>query len=100
MIILCLNCGSSSVKYSLFDHANKVNIAVGLIEKVGYNDAVISQEVPGKEKYEKTKYTFSQFLRHYGQADFGDALLEELDGFVDESRRLRSLGRDDPFQLL
>ncbi len=54
MIILCLNCGSSSVKYSLFDHANKVNIAVGLIEKVGYNDAVISQEVPGKEKYEKT----------------------------------------------
>ena len=53
MIILCLNCGSSSVKYSLFDHANKRNIAVGLIEKVGYSDAVISQEVPGKEKYEK-----------------------------------------------
>lgn len=53
MIILCLNCGSSSVKYSLFDYANKRNIAVGLIEKVGYDDAIISQEAPGKDKYEK-----------------------------------------------
>jgi len=53
MIILCLNCGSSSVKYSLFDYTNKRNIAVGLVEKVGYDDAIITQEVPGKDKYEK-----------------------------------------------
>lgn len=53
MIILCLNCGSSSVKYSLFDWKNKKNIAVGLIERVGSQEAVISQEAPGKDKYEK-----------------------------------------------
>ncbi len=52
MIILCLNCGSSSVKYSLFDWEKKVNIAVGLIERVGTQEALISQEVPGKDKYE------------------------------------------------
>ncbi|MBQ4493764.1 MAG: acetate kinase [Elusimicrobiaceae bacterium] len=54
MIILCLNCGSSSVKYSLFDQTNKRNIAVGLIERVGYDDAQITQEAPGKDKFEKT----------------------------------------------
>ncbi|MDR0952850.1 MAG: acetate kinase [Elusimicrobiota bacterium] len=54
MIILCLNCGSSSVKYSLFDWENKRNIAVGLVERVGQPEAVISQEAPGKEKFEKT----------------------------------------------
>lgn len=54
MIILCLNCGSSSVKYSLFDNTAKRNIAVGLIERVGYDNAVISQEAPGKEKFEVT----------------------------------------------
>lgn len=54
MIILCLNCGSSSVKYSLFDHANKRNIAVGLIERIGYENAAITQEAPGKDKFELT----------------------------------------------
>ncbi len=54
MIILCLNCGSSSVKYSLFDWDNKRNLAVGLIERVGYQDALITQEVPNKDKYEET----------------------------------------------
>lgn len=54
MIILCLNCGSSSVKYSLFDWKNRRNMAVGLIERVGQSEAVISQEAPGKDKYEKS----------------------------------------------
>ena len=54
MIILCLNCGSSSVKYSLFNNDTKRNIAVGLIERVGYDNAVISQEAPGKDKFELT----------------------------------------------
>jgi acetate kinase len=54
MIILCLNCGSSSVKYSLFDWENKRNIAVGLIERVGQPEAAVTQEAPGKDKYEKT----------------------------------------------
>lgn len=54
MIILCLNCGSSSVKYSLFNNDTKRNIAVGLIERVGYDNAAISQEAPGKDKFEAT----------------------------------------------
>ena len=54
MIILSLNCGSSSIKYNLFDWDQKMNIAVGLIERVGYSDAQMTQEAPGKEKYEIT----------------------------------------------
>ncbi|MBQ3934082.1 MAG: acetate kinase, partial [Elusimicrobiaceae bacterium] len=43
MIILSLNCGSSSIKYNLFDWDQKMNIAVGLIERVGYQDAQMTQ---------------------------------------------------------
>jgi acetate kinase len=42
------------VKYSLFDWKNKRSVAVGLIERIGQSEAVISQEAPGKDKYEKT----------------------------------------------
>ncbi|TVZ35106.1 acetate kinase [Seleniivibrio woodruffii] len=49
MIILALNCGSSSVKYQLYDWANKLVIAKGLVERIGIGDSFIVHEVPGKD---------------------------------------------------
>src|SRR6266568_4229808 len=51
MVILALNCGSSSVKYQLFDWAKKEVIAKGMVERVIIGDSFIMHEVPGRETY-------------------------------------------------
>ncbi|MGE4491510.1 MAG: acetate kinase [Syntrophotalea sp.] len=51
MDILALNCGSSSVKYQLYNWNKKEIIAKGVVERVGIGDSFISHEVPGREDY-------------------------------------------------
>lgn len=51
MDILALNCGSSSVKYQLFDWDKKEVIAKGMVERVIVGDSFILHEVPGRETY-------------------------------------------------
>ncbi|MFO7933812.1 MAG: acetate kinase [Bacteroidales bacterium] len=53
MIILVLNCGSSSIKYQLFnmDDSESRVIAKGLVERIGFTDAVITHRPEGKDKY-------------------------------------------------
>ena len=51
MVILALNCGSSSVKYQLFDWQRKEVIAKGMVERVTIGDSFIIHEVPGRETY-------------------------------------------------
>jgi len=53
MDILAINCGSSSVKYQLFDWKNKEVIAKGLVERVIVGGSFIQHEVPGRQKYKK-----------------------------------------------
>ncbi len=51
MDILALNCGSSSVKYQLYDWAKKEVIAKGMVERVTIGDSFIIHEVSGRETY-------------------------------------------------
>lgn len=51
MKILALNCGSSSVKYQLYDWEAKSVVAKGVVERVGIGDSFIIHEVPGRETY-------------------------------------------------
>ena len=51
MDILALNCGSSSVKYQLFDWDKKEVVAKGMVERVIVGDSFIMHEVPGRETY-------------------------------------------------
>lgn len=51
MDILALNCGSSSVKYQLYDWNRKEIIAKGMVERVTVGDSFIVHEVPGRETY-------------------------------------------------
>ncbi|MBE9487441.1 MAG: acetate kinase [Chloroflexi bacterium] len=51
MDILALNCGSSSVKYQLFDWKKQKVIAKGMVERVTIGDSYIVHEVPGRETY-------------------------------------------------
>ena len=51
MDILALNCGSSSVKYQLFDWDKMEVIAKGMVERVIIGDSFIIHEVPGRETH-------------------------------------------------
>ena len=50
MKILVLNCGSSSIKYKLFDMDSKSVIAQGGIEKIGLKDSFLKLTLPNGEK--------------------------------------------------
>ncbi len=50
MKILALNCGSSSLKYQLFDWEKKEVVAVGIVERIGIEGSFIKHEVPSEEK--------------------------------------------------
>jgi acetate kinase len=55
MIILVLNCGSSSIKYQVFDFTNGCNMrAKGLLERIGLSDGVFTHKPTGKETYKIT----------------------------------------------
>lgn len=53
MIILTLNCGSSSAKYQVYDWKNKEVLASGIVERVGQADSVIEHNRIGKTPYLK-----------------------------------------------
>ena len=50
MKVLVLNCGSSSIKYKLFDMDHKEVIAQGGIEKIGLPDSFLKFTLPNGEK--------------------------------------------------
>ena len=50
MKILVLNCGSSSIKYKLFDMTSKEVIAQGGIEKIGLKNSFLKLTLPNGEK--------------------------------------------------
>lgn len=50
MKILVLNCGSSSIKYQLFEMDTKTVLAKGGIEKIGLADSFIKVSLPNGEK--------------------------------------------------
>ncbi len=52
MIILVLNCGSSSIKYQLFDMADGCSmLAKGLLERIGLNESILTHKPTGGEQY-------------------------------------------------
>ena len=50
MRILCLNCGSSSVKYRLFDWDKQLPLATGGVERVTVGGSFIVHEANGRPK--------------------------------------------------
>lgn len=52
MFILVLNCGSSSIKYQLFDMTSESKLlAKGLLERIGLNDSVLTHKPTGADTY-------------------------------------------------
>ncbi len=53
MYILALNCGSSSLKYQVFDVDSKQPIVGGNVEKIGLPDSFVTQKYPDGTKQKK-----------------------------------------------
>jgi acetate kinase len=52
MIILVLNCGSSSIKYQVFKMSDGCNmLAKGLLERIGLNESLLTHKPTDKEPY-------------------------------------------------
>ena len=50
MVILTLNCGSSSLKYQLYNWAETETLAAGIIERIGIEGSFIKHEARGHEE--------------------------------------------------
>lgn len=53
MVILTLNCGSSSAKYQVYDWDNKDVLASGVVERVTQTGSVITHKAKGKDDFVK-----------------------------------------------
>lgn len=49
MKIFVINCGSSSLKYQLFNMENEQVLAKGIVERIGMDSAIITYQPSGKE---------------------------------------------------
>lgn len=54
MKVLVVNCGSSSLKYKLFDMENELVIAEGAVQRIGIDDPILEHEVNGKPKLKQS----------------------------------------------
>ncbi|ADL07810.1 acetate/propionate family kinase [Thermosediminibacter oceani] len=52
MKVLVINCGSSSLKYQLFNMENETVLAKGLIERIGLEGSMLKHQPAGKDKVE------------------------------------------------
>ena len=49
MKILVINCGSSSLKYQLFDMTNETVMAKGICERIGIQGSALTHKPTGKD---------------------------------------------------
>lgn len=55
MNVLVVNCGSSSLKYQLLDMTTETELAKGLFEKIGDQDAMFTHKRPNADKLERVE---------------------------------------------
>ena len=83
MKILVLNCGSSSIKYKLFDMGSKAVIASGGIEKIGLEGSFLKFTMPdgNKKVLEKDipEHTVGVELILHTLIDKNDGAIKSLD---------------------
>lgn len=74
MKILVLNCGSSSLKYQLFDMENESVLAKGLCERIAIEGSLIKHQATGKE----------EFMLEAPMSDHNDAISQVIDALLDK----------------
>ncbi|OQY39302.1 MAG: propionate kinase [Spirochaetaceae bacterium 4572_7] len=89
MIILTLNCGSSSAKYQVYDWKQKEAICVGIVERIGEDISHIENESKGKEVYDAKQY----FPTHKEAVEFILKIItDEEYGCITNSDQIKAVG--------
>ena len=89
MIILCINSGSSSIKYQLFDMDGEVCLAKGLLDKLNMEKSSLSHEAIGKAKYEIE----TDSLNYESALKLAiDALLDSNHGVINSTEEIAAVG--------
>lgn len=89
MVILTLNCGSSSAKYQVYDWDNKDVLAVGVVERIGLDYQTIKHEVRGKEEY---KETFSAPTHKEAIEKIISLLVDKTLGCIEDVKQIGAVG--------
>ena len=92
MIILVLNCGSSSLKYQLLDMKNDEVydlLAKGLVERIGMEVGCLKHQAAGKEKFEKEMPIENHTV---GIKAVLDALLDKEHGVLSTLEDIEAVG--------
>ncbi|OJV18767.1 MAG: acetate kinase [Bacteroidetes bacterium 41-46] len=92
MIILVLNCGSSSLKYQVLDMQSESDfklLAKGLVERIGLDMGILSHRVEGRDKFE----TETPIQNHtIGIKKVLDILIDEKLGVLKSLSEINAVG--------
>lgn len=92
MIILVLNCGSSSLKYQVLDMQSESDfklLAKGLVERIGLDMGILSHRVDGRDKFE----TETPIQNHtIGIKKVLDILIDEKLGVLKSLSEINAVG--------
>lgn len=89
MIILTLNCGSSSAKYQVFDWNKRESICVGLVERIGEDISHIENESKDKEVYDAQEY----FPTHKEAVEFILKIITDKEfGCIADKSEIKAVG--------
>ena len=92
MIILVLNCGSSSLKYQLLDMKSEEVydlLAKGIVERIGMETGCLKHQADGKEKFEKEMPIEDHTV---GIKAVLDALLDKEVGVLENLEDIEAVG--------
>lgn len=84
MLILVINCGSSSVKYNLIDTSNEVDVCKGMVERIGAVTSIVKHEPAKGSRRKETKAISSHT----------EALQEILDYLISSENKIISSPSD------
>lgn len=88
MKVLVINCGSSSLKYQLFDMTDESVLCKGLVERIGIEGSKLTHKVNGEKLVvEKTMKDHTEAINHVF-----DALLDEKYGVIKSLDEVSAIG--------
>lgn len=89
MMVLVINCGSSSIKYQLFDMATEAALAKGLVDRVGFEGASLNHKPTGKDEFTQTAKIENHSV---GIKMVLEALVDKKVGVIDSLDKIAAVG--------
>lgn len=89
MLVLVINCGSSSVKYNLIETEEQKNVCKGIVERIGAVTSIVKHEPEGK-KHTKT----TQVIANHEEAlqEIMNYLLNEKNEIISSPSDIKAVG--------